>query len=57
MFTPMNTYNEEGPPSPAATITGDPAIPVVVTAKLDSLNFDMRLSNRSVFIELQLDQK
>lgn len=40
VYTYVNTYNEEGPPSPAATITGDPAIPVVVTAKLDSLNFD-----------------
>lgn len=40
LYTYVNTYNEEGPPSPVATITGNPAIPVSVYVSRDPLQFD-----------------
>ncbi len=37
VYTYVNTYNEEGPPSDAATVTTSPVVPVNVTATKDAL--------------------
>lgn len=40
VYTYVNTYGEEGPPSPASTITGNPEIPVNVQVTKDSFTYD-----------------
>lgn len=37
VFTFVNIYGEEGPPSPPATVTTSPVVPVTVKATLDSM--------------------